>query len=534
MDFEEFCGSVFWDVNLTWNTPNNTLPDLTTCMENVCLVWAPCAFLWICLLPYFYSLKLNYRGRSSQPLTKFTIFKSMLPLLLVGLNAYDLVKFSPHPYQANFVSPILAIITLVCSATLVHLYRVYGQFTSGLLWSYTLLSSLTTLIRSYLYWKRFLLDGDEDSKVPMILYSCHFFLYTVGFILSSISDASAEVLERSQDTSPEVTASFPSYLVFHWLQPMMNAGYKKKQEGGGIERSDLYFLAPQDRVQFYFPKFMRQWSEAVDSWRQNKVVQKEVLNQMQSKHDETLQFKGPAQTDKNSSGSPSLVAVLLKNYLPILSLGWMFRLLAVLLAFTNPLLQNILIKYIESQTSACPDPLWKGLLYCGLLLISVIVNPLIYNLMFLTNLKAKLRIRSSLTSSIYRKALTMSGEAREDTATGEIVNLMSVDTCRTVCFVNEFWVFFTTPIQATVAIYLLYQLLGNSVFAALGIMLVTAPVSFGIAYFQRKHRMAAMKIKDERIKMINETLSSIKVCLISISFSIFSYREASSMFALFT
>jgi len=49
---------------------------------------------------------------------------------------------------------------------------------------------------------------------------------------------------------------------------MMNAGYKKKKEGGGIERSDLYFLAPQDRVQFYFSKFMRQWSEAVDSWRQ--------------------------------------------------------------------------------------------------------------------------------------------------------------------------------------------------------------------------------------------------------------------------
>ncbi|KAF6024398.1 hypothetical protein EB796_017310 [Bugula neritina] len=76
---------------------------------------------------------------------------------------------------------------------------------------------------------------------------------------------------------------------------------------------------------------------------------------------------------------------------------------------------------------------------------------------------------------------------------------------------NEFWVFFTTPVQAAIAIYLLYQLLGNSVFAALGIMLVTAPVSFGIAYFQRRHRVAAMKIKDERIKMINETLSSIKV-----------------------
>ncbi|KAF6024399.1 hypothetical protein EB796_017311 [Bugula neritina] len=154
--------NVTQDANLTWDTANNTLPDLTTCMENICLVWTPCAFLWICLLPYFYSLKLNYRGRSSQPLTKFTILKS------------------------------------VCSAALVHLYRIYGQFTSGLLWSYTLLSSLATLVRSYLYWKRYYLDGDEDAKVPMILYSCHFVLYTLGFILSSISDASAEVLESSQ------------------------------------------------------------------------------------------------------------------------------------------------------------------------------------------------------------------------------------------------------------------------------------------------------------------------------------------------
>jgi len=64
---------------------------------------------------------------------------------------------------------------------------------------------------------------------------------------------------------------------------------------------------------------------------------------------------------------------------------------------------SFIIKYIESQTSDSPDPFWKGLFYCWLLLISVIVNPIIWNLMLLTNLKARLRIRSSLLSSIYQK-----------------------------------------------------------------------------------------------------------------------------------
>lgn len=84
--------------------------------------------------------------------------------------------------------------------------------------------------------------------------------------------------------------------------------------------------------------------------------------------------------------------------------------------------------------------------------------------------------------------------------------------CLSVC--SEFWVYFTTPIQAGVVMYMLYQLLGNSIFAGAGIMALAVPFSFSLGFFQKKIRMATMKIKDERIKMINETLSSIKVSLI--------------------
>ena len=41
-------------------------------------------------------------------------------------------------------------------------------------------------------------------------------------------------------------------------------------------------------------------------------------------------------------------------------------------------------------------------------------------------------IKSSVTSAIYRKSLTISSAGKKDTTTGEVVNLMSVDTQRVV------------------------------------------------------------------------------------------------------
>jgi ATP-binding cassette subfamily C (CFTR/MRP) protein 1 len=41
-------------------------------------------------------------------------------------------------------------------------------------------------------------------------------------------------------------------------------------------------------------------------------------------------------------------------------------------------------------------------------------------------------IKSALTSSIYRKSLKISSAGKKDTTTGEVVNLMSVDTQRVV------------------------------------------------------------------------------------------------------
>ena len=61
--------------------------------------------------------------------------------------------------------------------------------------------------------------------------------------------------------------SFPSFLTFHWIQPVMSTGYRKKKEGSGIERSDLYSLPPIDSVENFYPRFERDWMESIKKFR---------------------------------------------------------------------------------------------------------------------------------------------------------------------------------------------------------------------------------------------------------------------------
>ena len=47
----------------------------------------------------------------------------------------------------------------------------------------------------------------------------------------------------------------------------MKVGYKKKQEGAGIEREDLYELSFPDRVASYYPQFEKDWNDNLQKWR---------------------------------------------------------------------------------------------------------------------------------------------------------------------------------------------------------------------------------------------------------------------------
>ena len=105
----------------------------------------------------------------------------------------------------------------------------------------------------------------------------------------------------------------------------------------------------------------------------------------------------------------------------------------------------------------------------------------------------------------------MSNDGRKSFTIGEIVNLMTMDTHRIVEFVpmvNSMW---SAPLQIGIAIYLLWQQLGIATLSGVVVMIILMPINGFVATRLRLLQISLMKLKDRRIKLMNEILSGIRV-----------------------
>jgi len=80
----------------------------------------------------------------------------------------------------------------------------------------------------------------------------------------------------------------------------------------------------------------------------------------------------------------------------------------------------------------------------------------------------------------------MSNEARKTTTVGEIVNLMSVDAQRLQDVTGYLWMTWSSPFQISIAVYMLWTLMGVSVLAGLAVMILIIPINAIIATISRK------------------------------------------------
>nr|KAG5713488.1 hypothetical protein BaRGS_025036 [Batillaria attramentaria] len=105
----------------------------------------------------------------------------------------------------------------------------------------------------------------------------------------------------------------------------------------------------------------------------------------------------------------------------------------------------------------------------------------------------------------------MSNASKKTSTVGEIVNLMSVDAQRFMDLMTYFHTIWSGPFQICVSLYFLWQTLGPSVLAGVGVMVLLIPINALIAHKTRQLQVKQMTLKDSRIKLMNEVLNGIKV-----------------------
>lgn len=278
--------------------------------------------------------------------------------------------------------------------------------------------------------------------------------------------------KEDQKTAPFDKATAFSRVTFNWMSQLVRFGYYNF-----ITEKDLPPLPKALRCENATETFYHQWN-----------------NQNTSK--------------------PSLTIALTKAFGPIFILGGFFKAVQDSLAFVQPLLLKLLIQFVndyaESKKQGDPLPLTRGLMIAlGMFVVSVTQTGFLHQY-FQIAFDMGMKIKSSLTAVVYNKSMVLSNESKQQSNTGDIVNLMSVDVQRLQELVNYVQIAWSGPFQITLCLISLHGLLGNAMWAGVVIMIIMIPLNSLLARYQKKLQKSQMKFKDERSRLTSEILNNIK------------------------
>lgn len=281
---------------------------------------------------------------------------------------------------------------------------------------------------------------------------------------------------------PVVTANIFSRITFHWMQPLMTLGAKRF-----VTEDDMWALPANEDAENLGRRFDKYWKQTKDT----KTGKPAFWT--------TLAY---------AYGGPFLFAAVLKSAQDAL-------------AFVQPQILRKLLQFVQSYDSADADQsaMQGYLLSAALFCIAITQTSFLhqyFQLVFVTGM----RVRAGLVSAIFKKSLRLSNEDRGGRATGDIVNLMSVDATRLQDLCTYGHIAWSALFQMTLAFVSLYNLLGWPSFVGVAIMVISVPLNTALARYLRRLSEKQMKVKDKRTRLMNEILTNIK------SIKLFAWEEA--------
>lgn len=382
------------------------------------------------------------------------------------------------------ISSLLApIIEASCYSILLAIYfhhRKAGIHTSVSIWFYLFLSVLCDSLDFYSLVSS--IKTADYNDVEFVLDYIHYPVIVILFLLECRSDTLVIQPNRAdtRPESPELQASFFSTIILWWFNGFIMMGYRSR-----LHLGNLWKTLHRDETSRLVPMFRSAW-----------------LSTKGYKCSKSYQTASGAMQKFNH-----IMLVLIKLYWTQLLFAAFLKLLQDSLQFVTPMLLKQLIAFMKSSS----EPLWHGVFFALLMLILPTVQSLLLMRYFYYMGVIGFQIRSMLVGTIYRKALLLSGSSRLQSTSGEIVNLMAVDSYRfqdLVIYVNLIW---SAPFQMILAISLLYRELGWSVFAGVACMALVLPANAYLANRIKFSQVKVMKTKDQRVKQMNELLNGVKV-----------------------
>jgi ABC-type multidrug transport system fused ATPase/permease subunit len=353
------------------------------------------------------------------------------------------------------------------------------------------------------------------SQRALVLSSVQFSLSTLLLLIALTTRRGNKpvLVEREDGLEPprHPMASLLSLATFSWLDPLVLKGYRQP-----LELEDVWNLTPSQKAANVLSDFRKRHMKGSLAWKLIRFFAGTILKQG----------------------------------------AW--TVFANLFVFMPSLLLKAILEYVEDPRSTTPNAAW---LYAILLFCCATVQGVADGQALFIGRKMGVKIRAIIIGEIYAKALrrkagasveaarkavevplvkdakkkkrlfpfgrkkkaangndTENGTkpaAEEDTTqanVGTIINLMAIDSFKVSevgAYLHFLWA--SVPVQITMAVALLYYIMGFSSFAGIAIMVLMLPVNLFIARQFNKVQNQILKGTDARIHSTNEVLQNIRI-----------------------
>jgi ATP-binding cassette subfamily C (CFTR/MRP) protein 1 len=274
----------------------------------------------------------------------------------------------------------------------------------------------------------------------------------------------------SEDECPYEYATVFSVLAFSWMTPLMRFGYKHF-----LTQDDLWNLRKRDATISTVDAFQSSWEKRI-----------------------------------NSGKKPNMWFALFQGFGGPYFRAACFKTCSDLLAFVQPQLLRLLISFVASYRTDSPQPVIRGAAIALCMFAVSVSQTVCLHQYFQRAFETGMRVKSALTAAIYSKSMKLSNEGRASKSTGDIVNLMAVDTMRLQDLTQYGQQLWSAPLQIVLCMASLYQLVGLSMLAGIGIMIIMVPINGVIARIMKTLQKRQMKTKDARTRLMTEILNNMK------------------------
>ncbi|XP_076311435.1 multidrug resistance-associated protein 1-like isoform X2 [Tachypleus tridentatus] len=411
---ETFCGSKFWDQQLTWNTTN---PDLTPCFRKTVLAWIPFGFLWL-LAPWETFNLLTSKNRYI-PWTVINILKLILTSVLAFLalvelshNVHRSVALAETVPNVDFQTPFLKLISFLLVMVFVLTGRTRGIISSGVQFFFWVLLAISGLVTYRSIIQEAVNEMTIKDKATFSIGMIYYPVVLVCLILSCFADAKPQYREYQpspdEDECPEQNSSFLSRLLFSWFTEMTLTGWKRS-----LVQSDLWALNFEDKAENVVPKFDRYWQEQISRCQ---ILSSSATYSSRRQSREEVKF-----THTPAKVQPNIVTALWKTFAPLFVYGSLCKVLHDLIIFVNPQLLKLLIGFVSSN-----EPMWKGIFYAVLMFVASTIQSLTLSFYYHHMYIVGMRMRTTIISAIYRKAKQMKTKDQRIKLMNEVLNGIKV------------------------------------------------------------------------------------------------------------